>query len=360
MRRFALALAVITVVGGCVAGQSISGVLNMDVTIDPQGASIADFLDVGTRVTVTYNVGGWAFTTFTQLDDTGWIDQTFSAGGVLGMFAIGMDLNLDPAGAFETWNTTVGTTFGSVAFDFNFSLVDSDITFIAGASAQGTAVDVDFSSTFGGDDNDICDFHWARADVTFDFLFCCADVSAKVDFDCSGFDRLRFDVDDIAIPHLPWLTIDAELTFRMETKELVLSPNFDFDPGLCFDFYVSVEQSGSLALGDVHVDGIKLVCQFDRVTFTGISFWGATGKPGELGSYWQMCKLASNAEACCGALSFEGAIFFDEGSHNLLDVAALEVGLELELGSVLVLTAGVEADVDVGSMQLDFGFELAF
>ena len=136
MRAFVLGLVMIAAAASCVCAQAISGVWDVEITIDPQAGTIADFLDFGTDATVTYEIGGWAFTTFTQLDDTGWIDQTFSVGGLLGAFSIGTNLDLDPAGAFESWEVTVGTTFGGVVLDFDFTLVDLDVTFVVGASAS--------------------------------------------------------------------------------------------------------------------------------------------------------------------------------------------------------------------------------
>ena len=362
-RSFAASLLMIVAVGVCAMAQSISGVWDVEVTIDPAAGTIADFLDFTTTGTVTYEIGGWAFTAVTQLDDTGWIDQTFSVGGLLGAFSLGMDLDLDPAGAFETWEVTAGTTFGGVTFDFDFTLADSDITFVVGASSTAGDVEIDVTTTFGGDDNDICDFPWAGVDITIEFPFCCAEVSATLAIGCEGFDYVFLSVDDISIPPLPWLTIDADLTFRLETKELVLSPDFDFDTGLCFDIYVSVDQqTGSqvLGIGDIHIGGLKLVCEFDNVTFTGISFWGSTGKPGELGSYWEMYKIESNEETCCGPLSFETAIYFDEGSSNLLDVSFFEFELEVELGDPLTFTAGLEIDIDAPTIEFIFGFLMEF
>lgn len=363
MRRFVLGLVAVAALGVCVTAQGISGIWDFDITIDPGAGTIADFFDFDTTATVTYGIGSWAFTAITVLDDTGWVDQSFSVGGLLGAFSIGMDLNLDPAGAFETWEVTVGTTFGGVELDFDFELADFDVTFVVGAAASAGGVDIDFTTTFGGDDNDVCDLDWSGLDVSIEFPFCCGEISATIEFDCDGFDNVTFGVDDVTVPALPWLTVDAELIYRMQTKELVLSPDFDFDTGLCFDIYVSVdEQTGSqiLRLGDIHINGIKLVCEFEHVTFTGISFWGASGKPGELGTHWEMYKIESNEETCCGPLSFETAVFFDETSNNLADVSEFTSELEVEIGEQFTFSAGFEYDVVAATVDLVFGFRLEF
>ena len=361
MRSIVLGLVVILVLGAATTfAQTFSGAFDAEITIDPVAAAIPAFFDFATDLTVTYELGGWAFTSFTQIADTGWIEQTFSVGGVLGVFAFGTHLDFDPAGAFESWQVTVGLTFGGVAIDSVFTLADQDVTLIIGGSGTTGTVEIDVEVTLGGDDNDVCDLIWGGFDVTLELPFCCAEVTATVEFDCLGFESVTLDVDGITIPTLPWLTIGAELTFRMETKSLVLSPAFDFDDDYCFDFYVSVDYSGNLDIGDVHINGIKLVCEFDRITFTGISFWGATGKPGELGAYWEMYKIESDDDTCCGPLSFEAAVFFDATSNNLADVAMFTAEAEVELGDPFTFTTGVEIDLVVGTVALMFGFEITW
>jgi hypothetical protein len=361
MRSLVLGLAVMLALGGATAcAQTFSGVFDVGITIDPAAAGIPAFLDFATNLTVTYEVGGWAFTSFTQLDDTGWIEQTFSVGGILGVFVFGTHLDFDPAGAFERWEVTVGLTFGGVAIDSEFTLADQDVTFIIGGSGTTGIVEIDIEVTLGGDDNDVCDLIWAGLDVTLEFPFCCADVTAVVAFDCDGFESVTLDVAGISIPTLPWLTIGAELTFRMETKSLVVSPAFDFDDDYCIDIYVSVDHNGNLDIGDIHIDGIKLGCAFGRVTFTGISYWGATGKPGELGDYWEMYKIESDDEACCGPLSFEAAVFFDATSSNLADVAMFTAEAEIEFGEPFAFRIGLESDVVAGTVELGFGFTITW
>ena len=210
--------------------------------------------------------------------------------------------------------------------------------------------------TFGGDDNDICDLDWGGVTISLDFPFCCADVTGTVAFDCGGFKYLALDVDGIVVPGLPWLTIDAKLMFDFQSKSLTLSPDFDFDPGICFDVYVSVDSSENLKIGDIHINGIELECEFDYVTFTGISFWGGTGKPGELGSYWEMYKIESNDETCCGALSFETAVFFDAASVNLADVALFTAEMKIEFGDPFTFSSGLEIDIVANTIELSFGF----
>jgi len=358
MRWVTCALLLLLVAAACAWAQELSGEWSAEITLDPAATTIAGFLGFSTAATVTYEVGGWVFTTSTQVNDTGWLDQKFSAGGVLGALTIGSNLDLAPVGAFESWDIAVGTTFGGVTIDGKLTLADLDVTFVVGGTSSTGVVDIDVNVTFGGDDNDVCDFDWAGASISLDFPFCCADVTATVEFDCDGFEYLALDVDGIVIPALPWVTIDSDLKFDLQSKSLTLSPNVNFDAGVCFDVHVSVDTSDNLEIGDIHIDGIELECKFDYVTFTGISFWGGGTKPGELGDYWEMYKIESDDESCCGALSFEAAVFFDAASVNLADVALFTTEMEIEFGDPFTFSTGLDVDVVAGTVELRFGFAI--
>jgi len=367
MRSAYLGLLLILLAGVATQGQVISGTWATEILIDPQTNSIQAFLDFTTDLTVTYEIGGWAFTSFTALDDTGWIDQTFSAGGVLGAYSFGSTLDFDPAGAFESWEVTAGISMGGMTFDLDFELVEQDVELVLGASGSTGLVEIDISTTFGGDDNDICDFIWAGLEASAEFVFCCADVTAEIEFDCDGFESLTFDVDGIAIPNLPWLTIDAQLEFQTESKILTLSPSLDFGSHTCFDIYVYQANSGGegpstpLVLEEISISGIGVECELGAVTFTGISFWGTVGsKPSGLGEYWEMYKIASNDDECCGPLSFETAIFFDENSNNLIDIALFTAELEVEIGEPFEFSLGLEVNADTGEVELIFGFTVTW
>jgi len=362
MRSSILGLTLIMALGVFVHAQVITGSWETEILIDPQAVDIPTFLDFSTDLTVTYEIAGWAFTSFTQLDDTGWIDQTFSAGGVLGAYSFGSSLDFDPAGSFESWEVTAGVSTAGMTFDSSFTLIEQDVTLTLGGRGSTGLVEVDVETTFGGDDNDICDLIWSGLDVTVEFLFCCAEVTSTIEFNCDGFEYLTFDVDGIQIPNLPWLVIDAELAFDLQSKSLTLSPGFDFGTYLCFDIYVSPESSGGkgpeevLSFESFSVDGLGIECELGTVTFTGISYWGDTGKPGALGEYWEMYQIASNDDGCCGPFSFEIAVFFDQTSNNLGDVALFTAETELGVSEQFEFSLGVEIDAMAGTIELSAGF----
>ena len=324
-------------------GQTLSGAWETDITIDPQQASFVDAITLDSEVLVDYTVGDWMFTSITVLDETGWIDQVFAVSGTLGAFWVASELDLDPDALFEAWGVATGVSIAGIVFGADFTLTGDDTYLdlsIAGASgALSLSLDIGF-----GDSDDVCDFPFSDATVTVGIPFCCADITATLDVNCDGFQQICFDVVGIAIPTLPWLTIDAELCFTMQTKTLVLSPVFSFGEFACIDLYFDVASTGNLSIGDISIVGIGIECNFGAVTFTGLSELPG----GDLvdAPYWEVYTISTNEEACCGPFSFDVSVYFLEGGIRLFDVGLFEVAMELQVSSQFRFDMGLSIDVE--------------
>lgn len=367
MRRFGICLLLVLVGGACVWGQVISGEWQTDIEIDPSQSDFAAAVDFGTDLKVNYEVGGWTFTSTTTFNDLGWSDQTFSAGGLLGAFSFSSTLDLAPTGAFDGLDIAAGIGLGGMTFDLSFELFDQDTELTIGGTGSTSLVTIDVDVTFGGDDNDVCDLPWAGLEIEAAYPFCCGQIRATLEFDCDGFEYVTFEAQNIEVPNLAWLELSASVTFRVETKSLVLSPRFDFgDDDLCFDVYVSQDATGGtapdepLVLGGFHVNGIKLECTFAGVTFTGISYWGSGSKPSGLGEYWEMYRVESEIDECCGPFGFEAALYFLETSNNLADVERLFAEIEYRLSDNVEISSSFDLDVGIGLTEWVLGFKIDF
>jgi hypothetical protein len=369
--RKALVLGLIAALGlscAAFAQGELSGSWDTDITIDPAATNIQDFLDFSTVLTVIYSVGGWDFTSVSTLDDTGWTDQTFAAAGSFGVFNMNSLLDFGTDGTFDKWTLGTSFLFGSVDLDFDFVLENGDLALTIGMGATTGLVTFDVDVSFGTPDNDLCDFNWQGVDITIDFPFCCAEVTATIAINCDGFEKACFAVSDIVVPGFPWFGLDAEVCFELETKTLTLSPDFDFGADLCFDVYMCATSDGGvlpwgspLQLLDIYIAGIGLECEVGAVTFTGISFWGEQcTKPTALGDYWEMYKISSTDDACCGPFTFDIAVFFDETSGFLFDVAAFEADFSYDLGDALTFTMGLDYTAASGLTLWTIGFEITW
>jgi hypothetical protein len=349
-KALVLSLAFVLGLGVASFAQTLSG--SWDTTIGITPSPVA--LTIDSELIVTYSVSGWSFTSDTVIDETGWQAQSFTADGALGAFTIGSTLVFDPAlVAFESWEVTGGLSLAGVSFEATFGLEDSDTLLEIVGSGSAGLVDVTVDITFGTPGDDICDFNFAGVDIEVSFPFCCADVVATVSFDCAGFVDATFAVGDIAIPNLPWVTLDALLTFTVDEKTLVVSPSFDFGAIACFNLYLGEIHTDAQGggdgnvvglLGDIQINGIGLVCEIGGVDFTGISYWGAGTKPGLLKGtpYWEAYQIKTTDDGCCGPFAFDITVYFLQGGLQLFDVAKLAANMSIQVATQFTFSTGIE------------------
>lgn len=341
---------------------TLSGSWDTDVTIDPQQTNFNDALSAVSVLTVSYSVDGWTFTSITELDDSGWIDQDFVVVGVLGAFSMTSSLGFDPViPAFDTWNAIASVTIAGVSFAADFTLEDNDVTLVLNGSGIADDVILGVELTFGGDDNDICDLNWVDLELSLGFPFGCTLLEAAIAFDCDGFENIVFVAEGIAIPGVPFMTLDATLEFTLQTKSLTLSPRFDFGATACVDLYIDLGSTGGvgpgnvLTLDSVTIEGIGITCDIGLATFTALSFWGVVAdledKPGLLSDtpYWEVYAVSSNDVACCGPFGFDLAVYFLDAGAMLFDVALIEADMTLQVASQFTFNMGMEIDVEAGA-----------
>jgi hypothetical protein len=341
---------------------TLSGSWDTDVTIDPQQTGFNDAIGIVSVLTVAYTVGDWTFTSVTDLAETGWTDQTFAVAGVLGAFSLTSLVDFDPTGAFDEWNTTASVAIAGVSFGMDFTLVSGSVALEL--TGSGVAGDVTFGATVTfGDPAEGCDLDWTGVTIDVGFPFCCADIALEVAFDCTGFLSATFTTGGIAIPNLPWVTIDAEIVYTMEEKTLELSPNFDFGAIVCFDLYFDVATTGNITIGDISIGGIGLSCDIGAVTFTGISIWDANiSKAGTIlaknsGAYWEAYQIATNDDACCGPFGFDLTFYFLDGGNALFDVGLIDANMSLQVAAQFLFNMGLEINVETGAFsQWTIGF----
>ena len=239
---------------------------------------------------------------------------------------------------------------------------------IAGSYAGGD-VTIGVELKLGDDTVAGCDFDFNYVIVSVDFPFCCAVIDASVKFGCDGFVYADFCVYDITIENLPWLTLDACITFQTGSKLVQFYPQIDLGViGCDFDifyrlltdpeitggdyFWGTSPLVGSWLLDGIIFDGIQIACEIGGVSFTGISYWGpglygwgyagyGYYYPGILYGYgplssvpntpfFEAYQIATTDDGCCGPFSFDVTVFFDSGSDELFDVA-IEPGARANL-----------------------------
>jgi len=357
-RALVLSLICVLGLGFSSLAASLTGSWDTDVTIDPTQTSFAAAIGLTSNITVNYKVGDWTFTSLTKLTDAGWIGQQFGTVGVLGAFSLGSTLIFDPGNvAFSSWQTTASVSIAGVSFGANFLLGDDPATVavedgtMLTLSASGVAGDVSVGGVVTLGDGFDCDFDFSSVVINVGFPFCCADISAEIAFDCTGFNYVSFGTTGIAVPSIPWLSLDALVKFTVNEKTLTLTPNVDFGDIACFsldlDIAAAPVTNGPLTIGDITINGIGLTCTIgDTVTFTGYTDYTGTS------DYYEWYKISTANTACCGPFSFDLGFYFNQGGSALFDLGMIDANMTLQVATQFAFNMGLKVDVDAGAFTL--------
>jgi len=353
-KALVLSLAVVLGLGMASFAQELTGKWVTTFTIDPTVPTIT----IASDLDITYTVGAWDFTTSLGVTGTGLDEVTFGVLGTFGGFTLTSSLEFDPlAVAFKKWTVGAGVQMVLVDFSGTFTLYPNDVQLVLVATnLDGGPVDATITLTFGtllpplGNG---CDLDFAGVDIAVTFPFCCADVTATIRFDCTGFLDATFGVTGIALPGIDWLTLDALLTFTTTTKTLELTPTVDFGAVGCFNFYFADVTGGvidgtadlPIGIGAFDIVGLGIGCEIGGVLFEGLSYWGDTGKPTWLGDYWEGYKLSTTDDGCCGIFNFSIAVFFDPAAADLFTLAAINAAFDIDIAEAF--NFGMTLDLDL-------------
>jgi hypothetical protein len=339
---------------------SLSGTWNTQVTLDPQGLW-PGALTLTSDIEVIYTVGQWSFTSNTGLTELGWDSQTFGAAGVLGAFSLSSDLELDPAVGFIGWTTTGAVSIAGVTFSSEFELDGVDAFLTLGGSGVAGDVSVAVEVTFGDDLVAGCDLPFAGVTIDVGFPFCCdIEIALALEFDCSGFVSACFSTGGIAIPNLPWLTLDVEVCFDLvDGKTITLTPGFTFGDIVCFDLDIDVLWGGGvqdiLSVDGFIITGIGLTCDIGNVTFTGYTDFLL------LDEYYEVYSIATKDDGCCGPFNFDLTFSFLDQGIMLFDIALIEANMDLQISSQFTFNMGLAINVQAGAFtEWVIGFEVTW
>jgi len=366
MKR-ALVLSLICVAGLAFAGfaQTLTGSWVTEVCLDPQTDLFSDAITLDTTLNVTYAIGDWAFTSTTVVDETGWLDQDFTVTGLFGLITVSSALGftVGPPPGFDSWVTTLGLNMAGVEFTGVFTLkpgaAQLDLGMVAGI---GSAVEGSIDIQFGDADALGCGLDFQNVTIGLDFLFCdCAPIESEIYFDCEGFQYVEFATTGIALPNIPWLTLDAVLHFEMQTKEITITPVFDFGAVVCFDIFMSADSDeaatypgGVLDIWGFTLDGIGIGC-----TIGGVDFYALSMFDGSLAPYWEVYSIDVGADACCGGVfEFGLDLYFDNAGATLFEVSFLSVDMKVNVTTQFAFTMGLDIDMVAGFTSWCVGFEV--
>lgn len=323
---------------------SLSGTWYVWLDFDPMDPTP---LAATTAFNVTYSVGEWLLASSSSIDDTGWSDQTFEAGGALGALGVTSTLQFDPAaGTFTQSATSMSWGHDDVAFSSRFELTPLGLALSVEGYVDLDAVSIGATVGFRSTGAD-CGLLFDEVTIFSQFPFCCSTVSAELSISCAGFEIALFSVYGLRVPRLPWLTLDVDLSFEPDAKSLDMWPIVSFGTVGCLDLFIDVETSGHLSFGDIRIYGIGLRCEVGGVSFEGISY--LDGSHLIDGRYWESYSIAWNREGCCGPASGRLECFFLSGGMRLFDLAVIVGTVSFEANEHFAAETSVTIDVETGA-----------
>ncbi len=412
-RALVTAAGVVVIVSlGLVAADSLSGSWDNEIALDVAGPSFEGLRSV---LDLSYSWNGLAATSESELQLFGFLWQEFGVTGNLGAFELQGNLLFGPStgdylymqmiATIELAGGDVGVYFaqlsdavlggpaGGFAIRVGGSFGDLDIVSTTELGAQ--VRDSDFSGitivhvvsglyrTYDTDPlvpgNGFTGEKIVLSGLTFG---CAEDTTASVYFTSDGFDSLVLEVSGIQTT-LPWLALDATLTFELQTKSLVLVPRLTLGQFACLNVYADVvtADTDNSPIEGITIYGLELSCTLGSVTLRDLSVLDpgryaiTTPAHGSVieniadaieqrheyyPDYWEMLSIDVALGGCCGGSSHVALhTYFSQGSGSLFDWAMTSAEASVAFGERLELRGGVEFSA-IESSHLSLGLRCSW
>jgi hypothetical protein len=402
---------------------SLSGTWEANLAIDPNPFS---FTELSSTFAVNYTVGGFTTTSNSELLLAGFIWQGFGITGTLGAFNVQGDLLFGASTADFIYDQLI-VTASIAGIDFGVYWAQLSAAVLGGPAdgsvlrMAGSIGDIDIQSYFElgaqvedtNDDNfnGITIYHAAtgahkhyvtnplvvgrgftgeKITISGWSFGCVDDIATTLYMTCEGFDFIEFELSGIDVG-LCWLSFDVELTFKLQTKSIVLTPQINLGELACIQVYTTlladapnnIIYNSFTSLTRISLYGLGFTSSWDGVTVKDVTVLD-TGRYAittpEYGSviaeivealegghefyseYWELFSIAVTGDGCCGgSYRFLLNTYFDRTATNLFGWGMTHVEGRFPISSMIFLTAEVEVDDDTpGLDHFGFGFEVGW
>jgi len=209
--------------------------------------------------------------------------------------------------------------------------------------------------------------------------FRCADQTVVTAYStCDGFEYVSFGVAGIDVSLVPCLSFDANLTFEIDEKSLVIQPDLSLGEVVCLEVHAELDwDTASRTIDGVGLYGVELICELGPVTVRDVAVLDlaryvitteAYGNAVErlvdaidagheyYPYYWQLLSIAYTGGGCCGGdMTFLANAYFSEFSIRLFDWAMTRLEAEVPVSEALSFTLGMEF-LSGYVRRLSFGF----
>jgi hypothetical protein len=357
-RILALSLVLVVGVGVCAFAFPLSGTWEVEIGLNPQTPALTAF---DSTLNVDYTVATWTFGSLTQFELSGWVAQSFSANGTIGACTAASLVVFNPMGAaFSYWNSTISIAIARVTLGgsfhltsagsgwmFNASGVEGDLSFSA-AVFFNSYLDTDGMLQLQTDSYCFC-FTSVEFDISFPFACIdLVDVSLSLSA-ADGFDGITFSLDDVALPGLPFLAFDLDLTFSTQTegKVLTIVPTINLDSDCIIIYAELVTGSSDWIITGLNIYGVGLMYSWNGLSFASYSSFDPDKNADLTGEseYWEVFTITNSTDSCCGGgFEFSVSTYFSCDSTALFDWGETDIEVSVGIGSNFTLSTGILVD----------------
>jgi len=204
----------------------------------------------------------------------------------------------------------------------------------------------------------ICDLPFQRFDAEVTSIaICCATIDATLSFTCSGFETLTLSTWGISVSELPWLLLDATLTYGLESKSFLIAPRLFVGETFCSSqlyFSLGTDEAMLPPHGAVAITPITLEYAYFTCHVREASVKVAAHRGGML-----MASLSTTSESCCGSTAMSLHAVFLPTSAALFDLSAIAATLQVVSSERFSWTAVVSYPM-ASSPQMQIGCQYSW
>lgn len=365
---------------GYVCDPTLLGTFQTTIDVDPNAAWDLGF---ASTLMIDYRHDVGQIRSVSTFGDAGWTDQIFAASIPIGAMTIRSEADFDPnAAALDdafielTINIAGATLTGTVYTTPEGSGMTGRME---GQSAAGLAYDALLRFNVDKYGNVIqtgCYNAFTSAEIQLGaFSFdCCPEqyIMATLFLTDAGFDKLELDFDAIEIPSIPWVRLYGQLEYALDEKTLEIG----FVPMMhervdCLRFVMELTTTNVQQIEFIRPRMILMECNLEHFAITAENYFGNYTTRGRtmtryinstlMDDYYEVYRLWSIDQACCGDIEFEMGFYFLEGGIALFDLAGMQLLAAIDLTFNLKVGVGLEFDFEqpVGDQWVygDFYFE---
>lgn len=406
------------------ASGHLSGSWSSQITFE-QG-DILSLRRLDSVLNLNYSFGSFLSRSTSEFIPFGFIWQEFRVTGTLGTFDIQGDLLFGPStgdyiyGQFIVQSSIAGIELGLYAAQLSDAVLQGPADGFALRLAASTgALDIEAVIEMAAQiedegDNDfkgITIYHAAtglhkhyvtnpvvvgqgftgeKVTVSGWSFDCVEDIAVTLHMTCERFDFLKLELSRVDLG-LSWLMFDVELTFRVQTKSVLLTTTFAPGKAGCINVYATLltgAQDNKLYQNFTSITGIDLYGISFAYSWKGIKVKALTVldtghyaiTTPEYGSvieeitkalkydheyyphYWELLSVeVTGGEGCRKGFTFLANTYFDKNATNLLGWGMTHIEGKFSISSKVSFTAEIE--IDGGTPRLDhfgFGFEVGW